>query len=187
MKLIGSVTSPFVRKVRLVLGDQDYEFETLVALSPESSKLLEPYGPVKRVPILLVDDMQLFDSSIICEYLLSKKGISLSIDDKLTLKLIDELCDSCILLFQHKIWKIDLHWNNELCKRLLSRVFGVLDLLEIKISKTELTQFQEDWLYCVIDWLSFRNVIDWKDNHPLMEQLYQSLQKSGRFDKTQLG
>ncbi len=186
MKLIGSTTSPFVRKVRLLLKDTDYEFETLKALTPEGSKQLENYGPVKRIPILLIDGKQLFDSTIICDYLLEKQGIVLTVDDKLNLKLIDELCDSCIILFQQKAWDIDPEWKNELSTRMLSRAFGILDAIEELLKAQQLSDFQKDWLYCVIDWLSFRSVIDWGKGHPEMQIFYDKAKLLPQYQSTLL-
>ena len=186
MKLIGSTTSPFVRKVRLLLDNTDYEFETLTALSPEASGLLEKYGPVKRIPILIDNDKQIFDSAIICEYLLGKKNISLSIDEKLTLKLIDELCDACVVLFQQKLWKIDRRWENELSARMLNRAYGVLDSLESLQVKEQLTPLQQDWMYCVLDWLSFRSVINWEENHPNLSKFYDNAKSLSKYASTKL-
>lgn len=172
MKLIGSTTSPYVRKVRLLLEGQEYQFETLKALSIEGSKQLETYGPIKRIPILIIDEKVLFDSSLICEYLLEQKSISLSIEEKLDLKLIDELCDSCIILFQQILWNIDPDWKNEQSTRMLSRANLILDHLDLIQSKNSLTLFQKDWLVCVLDWLCFRDVIAWKEKHEHLESLY---------------
>ena len=186
MKLIGSTTSPYVRKVRLLLENVDYEFETLKALSPEASSILEKYGPVKRIPILIDNGKHLFDSTIICEYLLEQKSIQLSIDEKLTLKLIDELCDACIALFQQKIWKLDKRWQNEFSTRMLSRAFGILDLLESLQAEGKLTSFQKDWLYCVLDWLSFRSVINWIENHPCLSNFYDNSKSLSKYASTKL-
>jgi glutathione S-transferase len=185
-KLIGSTTSPYVRKVRLLLEDQDYEFETLQALSPEGAIIMEKHSPIRRVPILIIDDKTLFDSSLICEYILDKKSIRLSIEEKLTLKLIDELCDSAVILFQQKIWDIDINWENQLSQKLLSRVNAILDSLEVMQSKNLLTLFQKDWLYCVLDWLTFRGVFEWKDNHPSLVTLFDESVLMDKFIKTKI-
>ncbi|OUR94166.1 hypothetical protein A9Q84_17850 [Halobacteriovorax marinus] len=186
MKLIGSTTSPYVRKVRLLLSNTEYEFEELKALTPEGAKLLGSYGPIKRIPILKVDQLTIFDSTLICEYLLEKRGIQLSIEEKLNLKLIDELCDSSIMLFQQKIWKIDHQWENTFSKRLYERAFGVLKTLEELQSRRKLTELQEDWLYCVLDWLSFRSVYDWQEAHPALKEFYESSREIEKYQSTRL-
>jgi glutathione S-transferase len=186
MKLIGSQTSPYVRKVRLILGDTNYEFEQLKALTPEGASKLASYGPIRRIPILEVDGLSIFDSSIICEYLLGKKDKFLTINQKLNLKLIDELCDSSIMLFQQKIWKIDLDWESTFSKRLHDRSFGVLTLLNTKVSKNELSEIENEWLYCVLDWLSFRNVYDWQKNNPDLLDFFNSAKLMDKYLSTKL-
>ena len=183
-KLIGSTTSPYVRKVRLILEGQEYDFETLKAFSPEGSKQLENYGPIRRIPILIEDGKTIFDSSLICEYLLEQKSISLSIEEKLDLKVIDELCDSCINLFQQILWKIDSDWTNEQSIRMLKRANSTLDHLDKLQSKNRLTLFQKDWLVCVLDWLSFRDVIPWKENHENLVSLYTESIDQEKFTNT---
>lgn len=186
MKLIGSTTSPFVRKVRLLLESEglDYEFETLKALSPEGARALSAYGPIKRIPILLSEGKTIFDSTIIMEYLLEKQGRSLSVDDKLTLRMIDELCDSCVILFQQRVWKIDENWENELSQRMLDRSLGILDHLDQSIDR--LNEFQRDWLYCVLDWLSFRSVLEWQKDRARLTAFYNSAASLEKYRSTSL-
>ena len=70
MKLIGSLTSPYVRKVRVVLAEKklDYQFELEDVWSPDTNiQLLNPLG---KVPCLVMEDGgALFDSRVIVEYM----------------------------------------------------------------------------------------------------------------------
>lgn len=70
MKLIGSSTSPYARKVRIYLeeGGLDYEFIVVDAWKPESSLL--SLTPIGKVPVLVRDQGEpLFESNLIIEYL----------------------------------------------------------------------------------------------------------------------
>lgn len=70
MKLIGSYTSPFVRKVRVVLAEKkiEAEFEIESPWTPESR--VPEHNPLGKIPVLLLDDgTPLFDSRVIVEYL----------------------------------------------------------------------------------------------------------------------
>ena len=70
MKLIGSLTSPYVRKVRVVMAEKklDYEF-VLEDVWAEDSQI-HAHNPLGKVPCLLMDDNgSLFDSRVIVEYL----------------------------------------------------------------------------------------------------------------------
>ena len=70
MKLIGSTTSAFVRKVRVVLAEKrlDYQF---VEENPWSSDRVPGAGnPLGKVPRLVMDGNDaMFDSRVIVEYL----------------------------------------------------------------------------------------------------------------------
>ena len=70
MKLIGSLTSPYVRKVRVVLAEKKIECEFLIdsPWSPDSG--VPNYNPLGKVPVLVLDDSTtLFDSAVIVEYI----------------------------------------------------------------------------------------------------------------------
>ncbi len=70
MKLIGSLTSPYVRKVRIVLAEKkiDYDFEVDSPWTPETQ--VPNINPLGKIPVLLLDDdTPLFDSRVIVEYI----------------------------------------------------------------------------------------------------------------------
>lgn len=70
MKLIGSETSPYVRKVRVVLAEKkiEYRFEREDVWSPQSA--IAASNPLGKVPVLITEDgAAIFDSRVIVEYL----------------------------------------------------------------------------------------------------------------------
>lgn len=70
MKLIGSETSPYVRKVRVYLGETGTacEFSVVDAWKP-AADLLE-IAPIGKVPVLVRDQGEpLYESNLIIEYL----------------------------------------------------------------------------------------------------------------------
>lgn len=71
MKLFGSVTSPFARKVRVVLLEKHIEFTFVTDfLVGGDAPLINEINPLGKVPALLLDDgLNLFDSRVITEYL----------------------------------------------------------------------------------------------------------------------
>ena len=70
MKLIGTVTSPYTRKARVVLAEKKIDYDWIVD-SPNSPTTAVPkYNPLARVPVLVLDDeTAIFDSPVIVEYL----------------------------------------------------------------------------------------------------------------------
>ena len=70
MKLILSLTSPFARKVRVVLAEKRIDFEAVVDIPWEPTTRVPEYNPLGKVPVLVMDDgSTLFDSRVIVEYL----------------------------------------------------------------------------------------------------------------------
>lgn len=69
MKLIGSTTSPYVRKARLALLEKNIP-HTLVIDSPhEPNNTVSQFNPLGRIPALILDDGTcVFDSAVIAEY-----------------------------------------------------------------------------------------------------------------------
>jgi len=76
MKLYGSLTSPYVRKVRVFLEEKGIEYDFIVEGPGEANVLrLNPLG---KVPVLVRDDGEvLFDSPMIVDYLDSIRGAPL--------------------------------------------------------------------------------------------------------------
>ncbi len=77
MKLLGSDTSPYVRKVRVVLAEKkiDYQYIREDVFSPTST--VPDSNPLGKVPVLVTDDgAAVFDSRVIVEFLDTVSPIS---------------------------------------------------------------------------------------------------------------
>jgi len=69
MKLLGTDTSPYVRKVRLVLLEKNIRHDYLVDPPREPGSLVVRVNPLGRIPALILDDETcVFDSPVIAEY-----------------------------------------------------------------------------------------------------------------------
>ena len=70
MKLIGTLTSPFVRKVRIVAIEKHIDLEFVVDIPWNPETRVAEFNPLGKVPVLVLDDgATLFDSRVIAEYL----------------------------------------------------------------------------------------------------------------------
>jgi len=70
MKLLGTLTSPFVRKTRIVLAEKKIDCEFVIDNGGADGSGLAAHTPLCRIPVLLLDDgSSLFDSRVIVEYL----------------------------------------------------------------------------------------------------------------------
>ena len=69
MKLLGTQTSPYVRKARLVLLEKNIPHEYVIDPPREPGSLVSRVNPLGRIPALILDDgFCVFDSTVIAEY-----------------------------------------------------------------------------------------------------------------------
>ena len=69
MKLIGSPTSPYVRKVRVVMAEKKLDFQ-LLNEDPWNADIVLKANPLGKVPCLVMEGGEaVFDSRVIVEYL----------------------------------------------------------------------------------------------------------------------
>ena len=72
MKLIASLTSPFARKVRIVLAEKQLEHQLVVDIPWNQEIQVPQFNPLGKVPVLVINEEEhtsLFDSRVIVEYL----------------------------------------------------------------------------------------------------------------------
>jgi glutathione S-transferase len=198
MKLIGSLTSPFVRKVRIVAAEKFVEYE-LVIDTPWSPDTQVPfYNPLGKVPVWVMDDGKtLFDSRVIVEYLdsvspvghLLPKEARPRIAVKRWEALCDGLCDAAALIFAERkrhAEKQDAEWIN----RQLTKVDASLKMMSDDVgSQTfctgEFFCLADITLGCALGYLEFRfPEIDWRRQYPNLSELYDRLMLRPAFKET---
>lgn len=112
MKLIGSLTSPYVRKVRIVMAEKklDYQHELEDVWATDKIMASNPLG---KVPCLVLPGGEaLFDSRVIVEYLDTRSPVSRLIPEgsreRIEVKtweaLADGLVDAAILARLEQTW-----------------------------------------------------------------------------------
>ncbi|HEY3460693.1 MAG TPA: glutathione S-transferase, partial [Casimicrobiaceae bacterium] len=70
MKLIASRTSPYARKVRVVLAEKKVECQVVETSPYEAGNPVHAWNPLGKLPVLILDDgTHLFDSRVIVEYI----------------------------------------------------------------------------------------------------------------------
>lgn len=99
MKLLGTQTSPYVRKARLVLLEKQIAHEYLIDPPSEPDSRVLRVNPLGRIPALILDDgFCVFDSAVITDYAdtLNDTPILIPRADKLArlrVKRWEALCD----------------------------------------------------------------------------------------------
>ena len=70
MKLYGSLTSPYVRKVRIVLMEKGIAHDLVVEGPADAAGNVARLNPLRAIPLLERDDGEVFfDSPMLCEYI----------------------------------------------------------------------------------------------------------------------
>ena len=70
MKLVTSLTSPYGRKVRVVLLEKKIPFQLQVENPWQADSVVSSLNPLGKVPVLVLEDGEsVFDSRVIVEYL----------------------------------------------------------------------------------------------------------------------
>lgn len=178
MKLIGSTTSPFVRKVRVALIEKNLDVP-LEALRPtpltEHPELRE-LNPVSKVPCLVLGDgTPLYDSRVILEYLDSlnpEPALLLTGDarwqDLRLQALADGILEALVAVFYEVSFRPkEYHWQPWLDAQ-CAKAYAGLEQLE-----REAGDWREELsvgtlaVVCVVDWLVFRKALDFRSQGPV--------------------
>lgn len=74
MRLYGTTTSPYVRRVRVVALELGVAFELVDAFTEEGQAAMRRVNPLWKVPTVELDGQAIFDSRVITEHLLRVHG-----------------------------------------------------------------------------------------------------------------
>jgi glutathione S-transferase len=197
MKLIGSLTSPFVRKVRVVLAEKkiECEFEVDSPWTPESK--IQDINPLGKIPALVLDDTVLFDSRVISEYLdnvaPNNKLMPAPNRERTEVKrweaLADGVCDAAALMLlesRRPKSKQSADW----VARQKDKVVRGVDYMASLLGESSWCMGTHFTLAdisagCALGYLDFRFPdIDWRSKHPNLVRLHDKLMQRPVFAET---
>ncbi|WP_348732179.1 glutathione S-transferase family protein [Rheinheimera texasensis] len=163
MQLYGSTSSPFVRRLRLLLAEHPHEFISLNIFESADRERLIALNPTRKVPMLADGEQVVFDSGVIYRYLTQKFALSpLSWPQENLLTIINAANDSLVELLLCKRSGFDVRDNKLFFNLQHERVQATLKILNSKVSAGEFQQW--DYLamslYCLVDWICFRELVD---------------------------
>ncbi len=172
MKLYGSTSSPFVRRLRVFLADKPYEFVTLNIFEAADREILTRLNPTHKIPMLQDGEQVVFDSGIIYRYLAQKFAIApLTWPQENTLTTINAANDSFVELLLCKRSGFNVEEDKLFFKLQRDRVAATLKVLNQKVLEGEFN----DWnylsisLFCLVDWVMFRELFDLSKLSALVE------------------
>jgi len=168
MQLLGSTTSPYVRRIRLFMAllNKPYEFKNLDIFSTEGREELTKRNPALKIPALIDKDECIYDSRVIFRYLSNKfSQPDLSWQQENNLTLIDAANDSLVTLLLCNRSKLDVHKDVMFFNIQHERIEKIYQILNEKVSQGEFDQwhYPEICLYCLIEWADFRDLMSLTD------------------------
>ena len=172
MQLLGSVASPFVRRLRLVLAEQQYQFVAINIFESEGRSVLVQHNPARKVPVLVDGEQHVFDSGVIYRYLANKLGMkALTWDQENILTTVNACCDSLVELLLCKRSGFDVSEDKLFFNLQHERVQATLEALEQHVRDGKFAQWDylSMSLYTVIDWILFRELADLKPFTALLQ------------------
>lgn len=198
MKLIGAVTSPYVRKVRVVLAEKklDYTFVTEDVWSADTS--IHASNPLGKVPCLVLDGAEaMFDSRVIVEYLDAMSPVGRLIPStgreraevKTWEALADGLLDASILARLEATWpgRTEAQRSQAWIDRQMQKVDLALAAMARALGNRTTCNgkgfsLADIAVGCALGYLDFRFPdLDWRSEHPALAQFWEQLQKHPSF------
>jgi glutathione S-transferase len=191
MKLIASLTSPYVRKVRVVMAEKKLDCELVLEDVWGNDDILKS-NPLGKVPCLVLDGGEaVFDSRVIVEYLdtLSPVGKLIPptgrerVEVRTWEALADGLLDACILSRLEATWpgRSEAQRSQKWIDRQMSRVHAVLEAMNRGLGDkphcagTYFT-LADIAVGCALGYLDFRfPAIDWRTPYPNLQRLHEKL------------
>ena len=198
MKLIGSLTSPYVRKVRIVLAEKKIEYEFELE-SPWTAETKVPnLNPLGKVPVLVLDDSTLlFDSRVIVEHIDSvapnNKLMPESNRERSEVKrwgaVADGICDAAALIVLENR-RPETQQSPEWIARQHEKIIRGLEYMSAELGESTWcmgTHFSlaDVTAGCALGYLIFRfPEIDWREKHANLSRLYDKLMLRPPFAET---
>ncbi|MBV6272287.1 glutathione S-transferase N-terminal domain-containing protein [Alcaligenaceae bacterium CGII-47] len=199
MKLIGTLTSPYVRKVRIVLAEKKLEYELVLDDVWGEGSQVPVFNPLGKVPCLIMDENgSLFDSRVIVEYLdtLSPVGrlIPPSGRDRTAVKRWEAVADG--LMDAAVAARIE---DTQRPAELRSQAFKDRQMGKISAALTYMEADLGDQVFCVgvnlcladiavgsaLGYLDFRFPdLNWRAQHENLRRLYEKLDARPSFIST---
>lgn len=198
MKLIASLTSPYVRKIRIVLAEKKIDCELVLDSPWTAGNQIAALNPLGKIPVLVLDDEStLYDSRVIAEYLdtvaPNSRLIPASGRERISVKrweaLADGVLDAAVAAFL-EAKRPDGERSPSWIERQRGKVNQALKVMSEDLAGqpwchgSSLT-LADIAVGCALGYVSFRlGDIRWSEQYPNLSQLYEKLMQRSAFAET---
>jgi glutathione S-transferase len=189
MKLIGAITSPYVRKVRVVMAEKklDYQFVTEDVWAADTQ--IAKSNPLGKVPCLVMEGAEaVFDSRVIVEYLDTLSPVGKLIpapgreraEVKTWEALADGLLDAAVLARLEATWpgRSESERSPAWIDRQMAKINASLKAMARGLGEKPFCSgihlsLSDVAVGCALGYLDFRfPALDWRSEHPNLAKLY---------------
>ena len=198
MKLVSSPTTPFGRKVRIVLLEKKIPFELVTDIPWNADTQVGTFNPLGKVPVLVLKDGEtLYDSRVIVEYLehVSPVGHLIPQDPTSRIQtrkieaLADGITDAAALVFL-EFKRVEAQRSQDWMMRQQGKVFKGLEALSESLGDSlnfvgNKLSLADIAVGCCLGYLDFRFPdIKWREAHPNLSAFYEKVSGRNSFKET---
>jgi glutathione S-transferase len=198
MKLIGSLSSPYARKIRIVLAEKKIDYDLVLESPWAAENQVTSLNPLGKIPVLVLDDEStLYDSRVIAEYLdtvaPNNRLIPASGRERISVKrweaLADGVLDAAVAAFL-ELRRADGERSESWIERQRGKINQAFKAMSGELG-------EQAWCHgnglsladiavgCALGYVSFRlGDIRWGEQYPNLSQLYAKLMQRPAFAET---
>ena len=201
MKIIGSATSPYVRKVRIVMAEKKLDYQLVMEDVWAADSTIMASNPLGKVPCLVMEGGEaVFDSRVIVEYLDTLSPVGKLIPSqgreraevKTWEALGDGLVDAAILARLETTWtgRTSEQRSDAWTARQLSKITAALKAMSTGLGDKPFCSgihlsLSDIAVGCALAYLDLRFAdIDWRKAHPNLAKLQEKLMLRPSFVET---
>lgn len=200
VRLIGSLASPYVRKVRIVMAEKRIEHTLeLEDVWAADTRILEA-NPLGKVPCLIMEDGgAVFDSRVIVEYLDTMTPVAKLLppngreraEVRTWEALADGVLDAAILVRLEKTQRAPAEQSSKWIERQMGKVTAGLAAMSRGLAEKPWCNghgysLADIAVGCALGYLDFRFAeINWRERHSNLARLYEKLAARPSFVETQ--
>lgn len=201
MKLLGSSSSPYVRKVRVVMAEKKLDFDYVPEDVWAAQTTIAESNPLGKVPCLLMEGGEtIFDSRVIVEYLDTLSPVGKLIPSlgreraevKTWEALADGVLDASIMARLEATWsgRTDAQRSQPWIDRQLDKVHASLKSMSLDLGDKPFCagihlSLADIAVGCALGYLDFRFAhIDWRTDYPNLLKLHDKLMLRPSFADT---
>ena len=202
MKLIGSNSSPYVRKVRVVMAEKKIEFKLELENVGAADTTIQTSNPLGKVPCLVMEGGEaIFDSRVIVEYLDTLSPVGKLIPgmgrERAEVKTWEALADG--VLDASILARLEATWGGRTAEQ-RSQAWIDRQLGKVDAALQAMSKGLGDKAFCVgihltladvavgvaLGYLDFRfPQINWREQYPNLLKLQDKLMQRASFADTQ--